>query len=73
MFIDVEAFLFNALVDAQTVDLLDAIEQGESAGSSPEVDNQNASNYNLFRNFAPNNQTTIIKDEEDSYSHDCHA
>ena len=42
MLINVETFLFNALVDAQTVQFLDAIEQSEATGSSPEVDDQDA-------------------------------
>ena len=42
MFVDIETFLFNALVDAQAVQLLDAVEQGESTGGSPEVDDQDA-------------------------------
>ena len=42
MFINVEAFLFNALVDAQAMQFLDAIEQGEATGGSPEVDDQDS-------------------------------
>ena len=40
MFVDIESFLFNSLVNTQTVDLLDAIEQDDSAYSSPEVDHE---------------------------------
>ena len=42
VFVDIEAFLFDALVDTQAVNLLDTVEQGKSAGSSPEVDDQDA-------------------------------
>ena len=41
MFIDVETFFFDSLVYAQTMQLLDAIEQDETAGGSPKVDDQN--------------------------------
>ena len=41
MFVDVETFFLNALADTQTVYLLDSVEQGETAGSSPKVDHQN--------------------------------
>ena len=37
MLIDVEAFLLNALVDAQAVQLLNAIEQGETTDGSPKI------------------------------------
>ena len=40
MLIDIKSFLLNALVDTQTVDILDAIEQDKSASSSPEVDHE---------------------------------
>ena len=42
VFVNVETFFLNSFVDAQTVQFLDAIEQGESAGSCPEVDNEDA-------------------------------
>ena len=42
MFVDVETFFFYALADTQAVRLLDAVEQDESAGGSPEVNDQNA-------------------------------
>ena len=42
MFIDVETFFFDSLVYAQTVQLLDAIEQDETTGGSPKVDDQNS-------------------------------
>ena len=42
MLIDVETFFLYAFAYTQAVRLLDAVEQGESAGSSPEVNDQNA-------------------------------
>ena len=42
MFIDVEAFLFNSPVNAQAMQALDTIEKRETAGGSPEVDNEDA-------------------------------
>ena len=42
MLVDIEAFLFNSLVNTQAVQLLDAVEQDKSTGSSPEVDHQDA-------------------------------
>ena len=42
MFVNVEAFLFDTLVDAQAVQFLDAVEQGETTGGSPEVDDEDA-------------------------------
>jgi hypothetical protein len=38
--IDIEAFFLNALVDAQTMQFLDAIEESEATNCSPEVDNE---------------------------------
>ena len=42
MLVDIQAFFFNTLVNTQAVSELDAVEEGESAGSSPEVNHQNA-------------------------------
>ena len=42
MLVNVEPLLLDALVDAQAMQLLDAVEQGESTGASPEVDDQDA-------------------------------
>ena len=42
MFVDIETFLFDAFVNTQTVQLLNAEEQDESTGSSPKVDDQYA-------------------------------
>ena len=42
MFVNIEAFLFNTLVDAQAMQFLDAEEQYKTTDGSPEVDNQNA-------------------------------
>ena len=42
MLINVETFLFDTLVDAQAVQFLDTVEQGEATGGSPEVDDQDA-------------------------------
>ena len=41
MFINVEAFLFDTLVNAQTMQFLDTIEQGEATCSSPKVNDEN--------------------------------
>ena len=40
MFIDVKTFFFDSLVHTQAVQLLNAIEQDETAGCSPKVDDQ---------------------------------
>ena len=42
MLVDIEAFLFNSLVNTQAVQLLDAVEQDKSAGCCPEVDHEDA-------------------------------
>ena len=42
MFINVESFLFDALVNAQAVQLLDSVEQSHTTGGSPKVDDQDA-------------------------------
>jgi hypothetical protein len=42
MFINVETFLLDALVNAQAVQLLNAIEENDTTGSSPEVNDQDA-------------------------------
>ena len=42
MFVNIETFFFNALVNAQAMQFLDAIEQGETTGGSPEVDDEDA-------------------------------
>ena len=42
MLIDVKTLVLDALVDAQSVQLLDAVEQDDTTGSSPEVDDQDA-------------------------------
>ena len=42
MFVNIQTFLFYSCTDAQAMQTLDAIEQCESAGGSPEVDDQNA-------------------------------
>ena len=67
MFVDVEAFLFNALIDAQTVQLLDAIEQNESAGSSPKVDNQNTETFSTEEAPAVAVERTVRSREQTSH------
>ena len=42
MLVDIQTFFLDALIDTQAVSILDAIEEGESAGSSPEVDHKDA-------------------------------
>ena len=42
MFVNIQTFVLNATVDAQTMQLLDAIEQDKATGGSPEVDDQDA-------------------------------
>ena len=42
MLVDIEAFLFNSLVNTQAVQLLDAVEQDKSAGCCPEIDHEDA-------------------------------
>ena len=42
MLVDVETFLFNSLINAQTMQFLDAVEQDKTTGSGPEVNNHYA-------------------------------
>ena len=42
MFIDVETFLLNAGIHSEAVQFLDAIEEDESTGGCPEVDDYDA-------------------------------
>ena len=42
MFVNIQTFVLNATVDAQTMQFLDAIEQDKATGGSPEVDDQDA-------------------------------
>ena len=42
MFVNIQSFVLNAAVDAETVKILDAIEQDKATGGSPEVDDQDA-------------------------------
>ena len=42
MFIDIEAFFLNTLVYAQSMQFLDTVEQDDTAGGSPEVNDQYA-------------------------------
>ena len=60
MFVDVEAFLFDALVDAQAMQFLDAIEQGESAGSSPKVDDEDTETLSAEESPAVTVERTIL-------------
>ena len=59
MLINVETFLFDALVDAQTVQFLDAIEQSEATGGSPEVDDQDAKALSTEESPAVTIESTI--------------
>ena len=42
MFVDIQSFLLDTTIDAQSMQALDAVEQDEAAGSSPEVDDEDA-------------------------------
>ena len=42
MFVNIQSFVLNAAINAQTMQLLDAIEQDKAAGGSPEVDDRDA-------------------------------
>ena len=42
MLVDVKAFLLHTLSDTQAVSPLNTVEQGETTGSSPEVDDEDA-------------------------------
>ena len=42
MLVDIKSFLLDATIHTQAVSILDSVEENESAGSSPEVDHQNA-------------------------------
>ena len=41
MLVDIQALFLDTLANTQTVNLLNAVEQYYTTGSSPEVDNQN--------------------------------
>ena len=41
MLVDIQALFLDTLANAQAVNLLNAVEQYYTTGSSPEVDNQN--------------------------------
>ena len=59
MFVDVEAFLFYSFVYTQTVQFLDAEEQGETTDSSPKVDNQNTEAFSTEESPAVAVERTI--------------
>ena len=59
MFVNVESFLFNAFVNAQTVKFLDSIEQSETTGSCPEVDNQDAETLSTEESPSVSIESTI--------------
>ena len=42
MLVDVQTFFFHTGRNAETVQLLDAIEEDDTTGSSPEVNHENA-------------------------------
>ena len=42
MFVDVETFFLDARLNTQAVQFLDAVEEDESTGGCPEVDNEDA-------------------------------
>ena len=59
MFVDVEAFLFDAVVNAQTMQFLDTKEQGETTGSSPEVDDEDAEALSTEESLSSSIEGTI--------------
>ena len=42
MLVDIQSFILDTTIDAQSMQALDAVEQDETAGSSPEVDDEDA-------------------------------
>ena len=42
MLVDIQSFILDTTIDAQSMQALDAVEQDEAAGSSPEVDDEDA-------------------------------
>ena len=67
MFVDVETFFFYALADTQAVCLLDAVEQGESAGGSPEVYDQYAEALSTEESPAVTVERTVRSREQTSH------
>ena len=67
MFINVEAFLFDTLVNAQTMQFLDTIEQGEATCSSPKVNDENAKAFSTEEPPAVTVECTIRSRQQTSH------
>ena len=59
VFVDIKSFFLYAFVNAQTMQFLDAIEQCESAGSSPEVDHEDTEAFCTEESLAETIERTI--------------
>ena len=64
MLIDVETFFLNTLAYTQTMQLLDAIEQGETTGSSPEVDHEDAKQLSTEESPSKAIESTVARREQ---------
>ena len=64
MLINIETFLFNTLVDTQTLECLDAIEKDKTSGSSPHVDHQYSENLGTEEAPTATKQGTTISGQQ---------
>ena len=67
MFVDIETFLLNTLTNAQTVYLLDTIEEDETTGSSPEVDDEDTKQLSTKETPAEAVEGTVARREQTSH------
>ena len=63
MFIDVESFFFNTLVNTQTCNLLDCSEEDDTTASSPEVNNDDAECLSTEESKSVSVETTVAQRE----------
>ena len=64
MFVNVETFLLDALVNTQTVQLLDAEEQGDTTGGSPEVDDEDTEALGSEKSPSTSIESTVAGREQ---------
>ena len=69
MFVDIETFFFDSLVYTEAMQFLDAIEQDETAGGSPKVDDQNTETLGAKESPAKTVERSIRRRQQ--ASHQC--
>ena len=62
--IDIETFLLNTLVNAQTMQFLDTVEEGKTTGSCPEVDDQYAKHLSTEESPTITIEGTVARREQ---------